>query len=54
MIWVAFIMFGFLAFTLRSWLLLGRRDSFKEELKDNLILSMVIAAMAAVMIFINN
>jgi carbon starvation protein CstA len=48
MIWVMVIGFGFLGVTLRWWFLSGRRDSLKQEVKENLILLSVIAAIAAV------
>jgi len=53
-IYVFFISIGFLAFTLRWWFLFGRCNSFTEELKENLILFILIAITAAVLIYINN
>ena len=54
MIWVTFLSLGFYVFTLRWWILFGKKNSFKDEVKENLILLIVIAAIAAVIIYINN
>jgi hypothetical protein len=53
-IYVTFIVVTFIAFALRVWVLGGRRDSFRKELIASSIVLVVFAAIAAVIIFINN
>lgn len=54
LIFTAFIGFGFAAVTLRMWILGGRQNSFKYELKGSFIFLLIFAAIAAIIIYINN
>lgn len=53
-IYAAFIILGFVALTARMWVLGGRRNSFKYELRESLIFLVVFAAIAAFIIYLNN
>jgi len=44
----------FVALTLRVWAFGGREDSFKKDIRDCMITVIVFAAIAAVIIYINN
>lgn len=44
----------FVAFTLRTWAMDGRKSSFKKELWGSLIAILVFAIIAGIFIYINN
>jgi len=54
LIYAVFIGLGFLAFTLRAWVIGDRRVSFKDELKYSLVVLLAFAAIAAIIIYLNN
>lgn len=53
-IFIAFIVLGFVALTARMWVLGGRRNSFKYELRESLIFLTVFAAVATIIVHLNN
>ena len=54
LIFIAFIILGFVALTARMWVLGGHRNSFKYELKDSWCFLLVFAAIGAIIIYVNN
>jgi len=53
-IYTAFIGFGFIALSLRMWVLGPRQYSFKKEIRINLIILFVLAVIASIVIYVNN
>jgi len=53
-IYTAFIGFGFIALSLRMWVLGPRQYSFKKEIRINLIILLVLAVIASIVIYVNN
>lgn len=49
-----FLGVGFVAFTLRMWVLDNRSNSLKDEFRNSLIALIVFAVIAAIVIYINN
>jgi len=49
-----FLGVGFVAFTLRMWVLGDRSNSLKDEFRSSLIALLVFAVIAAIVIYINN
>jgi hypothetical protein len=45
---------GFVAFTLRTWVLGNQQNSIKKELRSNLLFLLVLAVIAGVIIYLNN
>jgi hypothetical protein len=53
-LFLRFIGLGFVAFTLRTWVLVNLRGSFMKELRSNLLFLLVLAVIAGFIIYLNN
>jgi len=49
-----FIGIGFVAFTVRTWIMGNQRNSFRKEIKNNLLFLLVFALIAGFIIYLNN
>ena len=54
LIYVAFIAVGIVATVLRMWFLGGQRNSFRHEIINYTFILIIFAAIAAVIIYMNN
>ena len=54
LIYSAAVAFVFVGFTLKTWITGGKQNSFKTEIRNNLIGFIVFAVIAAIIFYINN